>query len=97
MTYATSVLNYMFSLEPSIGDVRLVNPSFSNGYVHGTVEIFYDDGVHGPQWGRVCGSNSLSGAANVVCRQLGYSSGKRNLPQSHNEGTNRSVQVGGVL
>ena len=88
---------------PSVGDVRLVNYNCYEDSVNGTVEIYYDDGVHGPQWGYMCESYALKFTAEVVCRQLGYSDGNLNQHEAHsqeNEGqilrqtTTNRVQVG---
>ena len=47
--------------------------------MRGTVQIYYDDGIHGPQWGYVCKSSALGSTAQVVCHQLGYSGGHLNV------------------
>ena len=80
-----------------------MNYNCYEGSVNGTVEIYYDDGVHGPQWGYMCESYALKFTAEVVCRQLGYSDGNLNQHEVHsheNEGqilrqtTTNRVQVG---
>ena len=51
---------------PFIGQVRL-NSDSADGVIQGTLEIY-----SGTEWGNVCYNNFNQGAADTVCRQLGY-------------------------
>ena len=69
---------------PSIGDVRLdpdlpsppKRPGDGAKPDHerqGYVEIYFTDGIHAPDWGRICMEPSVTESAFiVVCKQLGY-------------------------
>ena len=68
--------NIFLLLETSIGDVKLSDLDTQGT---GTVNIYFTDGIHTPQWGTICGKKSLPNVAKVVCRQLGYSDGDKSL------------------
>lgn len=52
------------------GAARLVSRVDVNGYVTGTLQVFFEGA-----WGAVCGSNFDDRDAMVACRQLGFSGG----------------------
>lgn len=92
-------LSVSLALEPSIGDVRLATSSRSESKLTGTVEIYYNDGLHGGRWGRVCAHGPHTSTADVICRQMGYSSGDLNVYEvetREREATSR-VQVGSTF
>lgn len=71
--YYFFLLHFKFIYSPDCvhGDVRL---SYTSNPLHGLVELCYD-GV----WGTVCSTSWYEADAQVVCRQLGYSSAGKYL------------------
>ena len=77
VTTYVPVSYYMYIAEwkpwPYSGEIRLVGgTTASEGYV----EIYLNG-----EWGRVCSDNVSDDAANVICRQLGYTSAVSYTPR----------------
>ena len=64
--------------------IRLVG---GRNHSEGRVEVYYDD-----QWGRVCSDGWEQVDADVVCKQVGFSNGAREIPSPGRFG-NSSGQV----
>ena len=59
--------------QPYSGEIRLVGGTTMS---EGHVEIYFNG-----KWGRVCSDNVNDDAANVICRQLGYTSAVSYTPR----------------
>lgn len=67
--------NLDLSFIPSLGDLCVDPLSTSEDALHGLVSIYFGDNRERPRWGSICHNSIDKAVGNVMCRQLGYTSG----------------------